>query len=125
MILIVDFYYGDDNAHAAGIVIESWEGSVVAERLTAAVDGFPGYIPGKFYLRELPCIIELQKKRFCDKRNNKQYKSRGVFSDFFDWAIFSNMFGVSRKPRKKNAFACHPNGVISIASEIWQESRFF
>lgn len=32
---------------------------MVAERLTAAVDGLSSYIPGKFYLRELPFIIEL------------------------------------------------------------------
>ncbi|WP_081083188.1 endonuclease V [Burkholderia anthina] len=61
MILIVDVSYSADSAYAAGIVIESWESSVVAERLTAAVDGLQGYIPGKFYLRELPCIVELLK----------------------------------------------------------------
>ncbi|RQX83021.1 endonuclease V [Burkholderia anthina] len=61
MILIVDVSYSADSAYAAGIVIESWESSVVAERLTATVDGLQGYIPGKFYLRELPCIVELLK----------------------------------------------------------------
>lgn len=61
MILIVDVSYSDDSALAAGIVIESWESNVVVERLTAKVDGLASYIPGKFYLRELPCIIELLK----------------------------------------------------------------
>ncbi|TCW85638.1 endonuclease V [Burkholderia sp. SRS-46] len=61
MILICDVSYSDDSALAAGIVIESWESNVVVERLTAKVDGLASYIPGKFYLRELPCIIELLK----------------------------------------------------------------
>ncbi|WP_174979087.1 endonuclease V [Burkholderia lata] len=61
MILIVDVSYSDDSALAAGIVIESWKRNVVVERLTAKVDGLASYIPGKFYLRELPCIIELLK----------------------------------------------------------------
>ncbi|MEN2468636.1 endonuclease V [Burkholderia sp. GS2Y] len=62
MILIVDVSYSDDSALAAGMVIESWESNVVVERLTANVDSLASYIPGKFYLRELPCIIELLKR---------------------------------------------------------------
>ncbi|MGW5043278.1 endonuclease V, partial [Streptomyces parvulus] len=53
--------YSDDSALAAGMVIESWESNVVVERLTVKVDSRASYIPGKFYLRELPCIVELLK----------------------------------------------------------------
>ncbi|VWB41731.1 endonuclease V [Burkholderia lata] len=61
MILIVDVSYSDDSALAAGMVIESWESNVVVESLTVKVDSRASYIPGKFYLRELPCIVELLK----------------------------------------------------------------
>ncbi|WP_431823318.1 endonuclease V [Burkholderia sp. F1] len=61
MILITDVCYSGDSACAAGVVFESWESNVVIERLTAKVDGLASYIPGKFYLRELPCILELLK----------------------------------------------------------------
>ncbi|KVT71913.1 endonuclease V [Burkholderia ubonensis] len=61
MILITDVCYSGDSACAAGVIFESWESNVVIERLTAKVDGLASYIPGKFYLRELPCILELLK----------------------------------------------------------------
>ncbi|MXN79036.1 endonuclease V [Burkholderia sp. 4701] len=62
MILIADVSYSGGEACAAAVVFESWESDVVVERLTAKINVLASYIPGKFYLRELPCIIELLKR---------------------------------------------------------------
>lgn len=61
MILAVDVHYRDNLAMAAGIVFNNWgdDHPLFEKRIELTCNN--EYIPGKFYLRELPCILELLK----------------------------------------------------------------
>jgi deoxyribonuclease V len=59
MFACVDVHYTDDHAVAACILFNHWTDSRPAARLHTTVSNPPPYIPGRFYLRELPCILKV------------------------------------------------------------------
>jgi deoxyribonuclease V len=59
-ILIVDVDYRDNFAVAAGILIQDWSSTECAV-ITVKISEVEPYIPGEFYKRELPCILEVLK----------------------------------------------------------------
>jgi deoxyribonuclease V len=64
MILAVDVDYKDDIANTAGIVFNEWNDSNHINEYVTRIENIEDYVPGSFYLRELPClakIIELVK----------------------------------------------------------------
>ncbi|MGE5352509.1 MAG: endonuclease V [Acidobacteriota bacterium] len=62
MILAVDVSYNMDEAFAAGVAFNNWKDEKPLYEVTASQEGIMSYIPGSFYLRELPVILELLKK---------------------------------------------------------------
>ena len=62
MILAIDTYYLSDKAKTVGILFKDWIDLVPEEIITSWTDQFGPYIPGKFYLRELPPILDLLEK---------------------------------------------------------------
>jgi deoxyribonuclease V len=62
MIFAVDVYYYHDRALAAGILFDRWEDREAIGELTVEINKIAEYEPGKFYKRELPCILELLKQ---------------------------------------------------------------
>lgn len=58
-IIAVDVDYGEDEANVAGVVFSDWEQNDGDESFACKVSPIQEYIPGKFYLRELPCIVQL------------------------------------------------------------------
>ena len=61
MIVAVDVHYRDTYAKAVSIEFESWESEKPNEVHNVIVEDLNDYIPGSFYLRELPCILEVLK----------------------------------------------------------------
>jgi deoxyribonuclease V len=62
MIACVDVHYRDTRAVAAGIAFRGWlDESVVAEQVITVSDIQP-YNPGKFFVRELPCLLAVLEK---------------------------------------------------------------
>lgn len=61
MLLAVDVNYKDDEAFAAGVAFNKWTDDIPVFEITARLKGVNAYIPGSFYLRELPVILELIK----------------------------------------------------------------
>ena len=61
MYLIVDVQYNDEakTGSAAGILFRDPATAVEAGRFTVEVENVAEYIPGEFYKRELPCILQL------------------------------------------------------------------
>lgn len=59
MILAVDVHYEDDSATAAGVLFQSWESDEPESETVLRVRSTSEYVPGQFYLRELPCILSL------------------------------------------------------------------
>lgn len=60
MIVAVDVYYRDINkALVAGVVFKNFLDQVPFRTYTVAVNEVFRYVPGSFYLRELPCIMAL------------------------------------------------------------------
>lgn len=52
----------DDNqgtALAAAVAFESWTSPRAAGTYTTTIQGVAPYVPGQFYKRELPCLLEL------------------------------------------------------------------
>lgn len=59
MILAVDVHYRRDKAVVAGVLFEDWESCEGTQIYTATLLDVEKYEPGKFYQRELPCILVL------------------------------------------------------------------
>lgn len=62
MILITDVYYNDNGAYTAGVIAANWKDEKPEYETLVHLPDAAEYVPGKFYLRELPCILELLKK---------------------------------------------------------------
>jgi deoxyribonuclease V len=59
MILAVDVDYREDKAVTAGVLFQNWQDSEPVEELIAPILTVAEYEPGKFYKRELPCVLAL------------------------------------------------------------------
>lgn len=59
MILAVDVHYTDDAALVAGVSFTSWGSESAEHEYTSVVAKVADYEAGKFYKRELPCILQL------------------------------------------------------------------
>ena len=59
MILAVDVAYSEPMACAAAVLFQAWESSEITRDVVIEVQGVAEYVPGQFYLRELPCIEQL------------------------------------------------------------------
>ena len=59
MILTIDVYYHNTNATATGVTFPSWESETPIEELVLEIEQAAEYLPGQFYLRELPCIMAI------------------------------------------------------------------
>lgn len=59
MILAVDVYYEENHAITAGVLFEDWQASTPVKEVVSYIEGVAPYEPGRFYKRELPCILKL------------------------------------------------------------------
>lgn len=62
MIAAFDVHYINDEATTACICFDDWTDSVSTQDFVEITHNVAPYEPGKFYKRELPCIISLLKK---------------------------------------------------------------
>lgn len=61
--LALDTYYlEEDDAYTVGVLFDRWTDSEPQEIITTHTHDFASYIPGEFYKRELPCILDLLRK---------------------------------------------------------------
>lgn len=60
--LAVDVHYKDEYAIAAGVVFDNWTDRAPRSCHVSFVDDVSEYLPGQFYKRELPCILQLLKE---------------------------------------------------------------
>ena len=58
----LDVAYGDDVASAACVLFNDWSDENAADILTAEVKSIAPYVPGSFYLREVPCLLSVLKQ---------------------------------------------------------------
>lgn len=58
MIAFVDVHYDDPCAIAACVLITGWQEETVEKEHVCTIARTAPYEPGKFYLRELPCIMD-------------------------------------------------------------------
>lgn len=61
MILAVDVHYRDSFAKAVGILF-NWNDEHPQKVIIKILKNIEEYIPGEFYKRELPCILEVLKE---------------------------------------------------------------
>lgn len=61
MILAIDVYYKNNKAKTVGAFF-NWEDEKPKQIIINTTDIIEEYIPGQFYKRELPCILQLLKK---------------------------------------------------------------
>lgn len=59
MLLAVDVHYEGSHALAGGVLFRRWSDGEAAGELTVPASAVADYRPGRFYLRELPCIMAL------------------------------------------------------------------
>jgi deoxyribonuclease V len=61
MILAIDVHYKDNTAKAVGALILHWNDAEARRYIIKYIDAVEEYVPGSFYKRELPCILEIIK----------------------------------------------------------------
>lgn len=61
MILAFDTYYFNDTAKTVALVF-NWQDNAPTAVYTETLSGIEDYVPGAFYKRELPCILNLLKQ---------------------------------------------------------------
>jgi len=59
MILVVDVFYYQGSAKCVAGVFESWDSRCFKKIYEINVGDFDDYVPGEFFRRELPCIMQL------------------------------------------------------------------
>ena len=59
MIVALDVHYTDTAAHAAAIAFDEWHSDIPIASHTASVECVAEYEPGKFYMRELPALLQV------------------------------------------------------------------
>jgi deoxyribonuclease V len=59
MILSVDVDYRKTRAFIAGITFCAWDDEKEKGIIKSILDNYKDYLPGQFYRRELPCILQL------------------------------------------------------------------
>ncbi len=59
MIACTDVHYREDGAVAACILFHRWDDERVAHEIVARITEVNAYEPGKFYRRELPCLLKV------------------------------------------------------------------
>jgi deoxyribonuclease V len=59
MILAIDVHYKENTAKAVGALIQHWNDPVALNHVIKYIDAVEEYVPGAFYKRELPCILEI------------------------------------------------------------------
>ena len=59
MILAVDVDYQESSAKVAGVAFRDWSDHEAQQVFVSRVEGVAEYEPGRFYKRELPCILSL------------------------------------------------------------------
>jgi deoxyribonuclease V len=59
MILAVDVNYDNSHAVAAGVAFDRWADPAPHSSYTSFIENVSSYVPGQFYKRELPCILQL------------------------------------------------------------------
>ena len=57
--LAVDTYYSSGKAYTVGVVFSSWSQKYPDQIISTESEIEEDYIPGEFYKRELPCIMNL------------------------------------------------------------------
>ncbi len=58
MKIVIDVGYDENKANAASLSFENWDDSSPTDSKKILLENIADYEPGKFYLRELPCILE-------------------------------------------------------------------
>jgi deoxyribonuclease V len=53
----IDVYYQGTGALAAAVTFDEWTDASPAQEITVEISDVADYEPGRFYLRELPCIL--------------------------------------------------------------------
>jgi deoxyribonuclease V len=59
VLAILDVHYADHSARAACVLAAGWESAIPARSWTAELSSVAPYEPGRFFLRELPCLLEV------------------------------------------------------------------
>ncbi|MFK7773812.1 MAG: endonuclease V [Saprospiraceae bacterium] len=67
MKIVIDVGYDEDRANAASLSFENWDDSSPTDFKKILLENIADYEPGKFYLRELPCILESLSQYNLDK----------------------------------------------------------
>lgn len=58
MLLALDVHYRENTTKAVGVLF-NWEDTEPTEIVTVSIDDVAEYVPGEFYKRELPCLLNV------------------------------------------------------------------
>jgi deoxyribonuclease V len=58
----VDVAYCEDLGYAAAVAFQDWSDAEIIEEETVVVSGVQAYQPGRFFQRELPCLLSVLRR---------------------------------------------------------------
>ena len=61
MIIAIDVHYRNNMAKVVSIEFQNWEDETPMKIHSLIMPETPAYVPGQFYKRELPCLLEILK----------------------------------------------------------------
>jgi deoxyribonuclease V len=59
MKIAIDVFYKENSAKIVAVVFEKWEDEFPQKIVIKEIEPIYPYIPGEFYKRELPCLVEI------------------------------------------------------------------
>jgi deoxyribonuclease V len=62
MILAIDVHYREEGAKIVCAVLHQWHNPAANHHLVKYLSAVHDYVPGEFYKRELPCLLEILKE---------------------------------------------------------------
>ncbi len=115
MILAIDVDYRNTNAHIAGVAFSSWKDEKPSAIYSSSLSNIEAYEPGRFFKRELPCILKLLEEH----KLNPEYividgfvyldgdKEPGLGKHLYDALGGKTMIiGVAKRPFKNTSETC-------------------
>lgn len=121
MKLAMDVQYDDPRAKAAGVVFRAWEETRPLAEYAIDIDRVQDYVPGEFYRREMPCLLQLI-RWVLEKHPADQPPIETLIVDGF--VYLGDSWGLGRHLLEQvRAEALTPTAVIGVAKTSFKGAR--
>ncbi|MBP6730603.1 MAG: endonuclease V [Chitinophagales bacterium] len=91
MNIAIDVYYKQNQAKCVGVIFD-WNDSEPSETITGHIPLVEEYVPGHFYKRELPCLVEVLNKTNLNNINTIIVDGYVYTNNFFAYGLGGHLW---------------------------------